>query len=632
MIRKWLGGKEIKELSGHSNTVTNVTVNHLLNFILTVSSECCHLWGLADFKKKKSFYPTKGKIVSAAFDTSGSLLSIFSDSGHLTLWSMQDFIQEKEIKFPLTAKVESVASSFQADFLFAYGPMPYIVGIDLKTHGIQCFQPPFGNNSIKKLKFIKGNTCLFLGDSGQLYLNRFISTESKERQFEGFLKVSLQNKAIINFECDLFGDFLVAVSNDGVISLLSLKNILSFGPGFVQSDKNLILVESFVAHWSPTDPSNISQNALDFQKNGPVFLMSETPESKNLFGGFKEDPPATGLAQAITTSHSANFKNPCYQFKTGQTMQKGKHQKEKTLEKIKTFKREEEPTIELDSRALKIFWQKHYKFPDDYRPHIWAFCLGLPQNHQDFLVLSTKEAHPSIQERFDKKFKLADQKTQKKLRKLMSMLAHYNEIFGHLDVLPILIFPFVKLLGQNEIICFETILSYLFHWGQFFFDYLPHPPLKFLREITKVIESVDYELATHLKESRIHLHDCLWPIVLNNFTDVFEKSEWLCLFDGLVANNESPELFLLVSAALILMNKSPIMKMSSSLEVLKLFHQQRHLTAKQTIQKAFELLSSLKTGFLEIPFHQYLPLQKGGYLPFPFHPRLVDVTTKSLKN
>lgn len=43
----------------------------------------------------------------------------------------------------------------------------------------------------------------------------------------------------------------------------------------------------------------------------------------------------------------------------------------------------------------------------------------------------------------------------------LSSLAHWSAIFGELDYLPMLAFPFVKLFQNNQLVCFEVIATIL---------------------------------------------------------------------------------------------------------------------------------------------------------------------------
>ena len=47
------------------------------------------------------------------------------------------------------------------------------------------------------------------------------------------------------------------------------------------------------------------------------------------------------------------------------------------------------------------------------------------------------------------------------LIRALSALAHWSSIFGETDYLPGMVFPFVKLFQNNQLVCFELLASLL---------------------------------------------------------------------------------------------------------------------------------------------------------------------------
>lgn len=44
-------------------------------------------------------------------------------------------------------------------------------------------------------------------------------------------------------------------------------------------------------------------------------------------------------------------------------------------------------------------------------------------------------------------------------RRVLSALAHWAAIFGEVEYLPLIAFPFVKLFQNNPILCFEVVAT-----------------------------------------------------------------------------------------------------------------------------------------------------------------------------
>lgn len=45
------------------------------------------------------------------------------------------------------------------------------------------------------------------------------------------------------------------------------------------------------------------------------------------------------------------------------------------------------------------------------------------------------------------------------LRRVLSALAHWAAIFGEVEYLPLVAFPFVKLFQNNPMLCFEVVAT-----------------------------------------------------------------------------------------------------------------------------------------------------------------------------
>jgi hypothetical protein len=43
-------------------------------------------------------------------------------------------------------------------------------------------------------------------------------------------------------------------------------------------------------------------------------------------------------------------------------------------------------------------------------------------------------------------------------------------------------FPFVRVLGPNQVVAFEALATLLVNWGQGWFDLWPNPPVQLLRK------------------------------------------------------------------------------------------------------------------------------------------------------
>ena len=91
---------------------------------------------------------------------------------------------------------------------------------------------------------------------------------------------------------------------------------------------------------------------------------------------------------------------------------------------------------------------------------IWRFLLKLPENREGYESLLLQGLHPEMRQ-FKKKFPLKSDKLSKMMEKILSCLAHWSPIFENLDYLPAVIFPFVKLFGNDLFSGLEVVMTVL---------------------------------------------------------------------------------------------------------------------------------------------------------------------------
>lgn len=78
-----------------------------------------------------------------------------------------------------------------------------------------------------------------------------------------------------------------------------------------------------------------------------------------------------------------------------------------------------------------------------------------------------------------------------------------SPVFAELAYLPIMIFPFVKVFGSNELACFETTMVVLTHWCNSWFETVPSPPIFVFNMIENLLAKHDPALLQHFTECKI---------------------------------------------------------------------------------------------------------------------------------
>ena len=91
------------------------------------------------------------------------------------------------------------------------------------------------------------------------------------------------------------------------------------------------------------------------------------------------------------------------------------------------------------------------KFPAKYRCLIWRFLLRLPENHIAHTNLTSKGPHPAYAA-IQSKYPLKDSRLLRRLVSCLSAIAHWSPVFGEVEFLPELAFPFVKIYGAMVVI------------------------------------------------------------------------------------------------------------------------------------------------------------------------------------
>ena len=86
-----------------------------------------------------------------------------------------------------------------------------------------------------------------------------------------------------------------------------------------------------------------------------------------------------------------------------------------------------------------------------------------------------------------------------------------------------MIFPFVKIIPRNDILCFEVILSFLVHWCQHFFEYYPNPPIDLLLCVSDIMKAKRLKLFKHLEGIGFDYGKDVWGMLQNVFSGVLNN-------------------------------------------------------------------------------------------------------------
>ena len=199
-----------------------------------------------------------------------------------------------------------------------------------------------------------------------------------------------------------------------------------------------------------------------------------------------------------------------------------------------------------------------------------------------------------------------------KLVRILSALAYWCPLFGEISYLPELVYPFVQLIKNDDMVCFETILCFLMQHCQLWFEHYPSDPIHLLKtSVEVIIRKESPELFNHFEELGFGVAQYAWPILLNMFSVVLEKSEWLKLMDNLITHHNQPDLMFYFNAAYILHFKSTLMKIRSIEDMHDFTQTQNPGNMKVILKSMYKLQSKYQDN------HEVYTGNCGDYLPLP---------------
>lgn len=108
---------------------------------------------------------------------------------------------------------------------------------------------------------------------------------------------------------------------------------------------------------------------------------------------------------------------------------------------------------------LKNILRQYNEYPEKYRILIWRFMLSLPLNKSSFESYLKKGIHPNFTN-LDERFPVKSAHNFNKLVRILSALAYWCPVFAEIDYLPQIVYPFVKIIKNDDLILFEVVMSF----------------------------------------------------------------------------------------------------------------------------------------------------------------------------
>ncbi|KAM8847022.1 TBC1 domain family member 31 isoform 1-T1 [Synchiropus picturatus] len=275
----------------------------------------------------------------------------------------------------------------------------------------------------------------------------------------------------------------------------------------------------------------------------------------------------------------------------------------------------------LDKKRLDALLNEFGEYPAKYRMFLWRSLLCLPENYVAYSTLIDRGLHPafaSLQHRYP----IKSQKLQRGLLRVLSALAHWAAIFGEVEYLPLVSFPFVKLFPNNPLLCFEVVATVIVNWCQHWFEYFPNPPLNILSMTENVLAYHDPGLLRHLLKYGISSQLYVWPLLETLFSEVLTRDEWLRLFDNVFSNH--PSFLLMACVAYITCCRRPLLLCFQKQDFEYFFHHRNNLDVGAMIKEAHRLMSNTPSDIHpKMMLNDFTPLAHGQYPIFNQYPEFI---------
>ncbi|XP_023308034.2 TBC1 domain family member 31 [Lucilia cuprina] len=260
----------------------------------------------------------------------------------------------------------------------------------------------------------------------------------------------------------------------------------------------------------------------------------------------------------------------------------------KLLENVNDCQFQEELKKLLTPQRLQQILQEYHCYPAKYRALIWCSLLKLPHNRLQYQEL-LKMGVPSAVNQQAKSIQLKNNTLKRSLSKCWSCLAQWCKVLAHSEILPGLIFPFVKMFQQNPLTAFEVCCTLIQNHFQLFFEYHPLEPKNYLGLCTNLLQHFDQQLYEFYQAKDITATTFAWSLLKNAFSEVLDEDQWQQLWDNAISGPAYFLCFVVVSYSIL--QKELIIRLPDKNVIEIFFQEQNPIDVNRLISKAFKLLN-----------------------------------------
>ncbi|KAG7229366.1 hypothetical protein INR49_012883, partial [Caranx melampygus] len=560
--------KDTKQLvswmRGHEGAVSSISVHSSGRYAITTSSDTAQLWDLDSFQRKRKLNIRQSVGIQKVFflPLSNTILSCFSDDS-IFAWESDTLFCKYQLPVPdcgpkISYKAFAVTRDSKRLAAGGRSNLLHLWCLDSKQL-LRVIQMPTQVRTVRQLEFLPdsfdGGASQTLGVLSQDGVLRFINIHTCKLLFH----IGSHDDAITGVTVSPNGRHIVAIMDNGSINIYSVQSLTQELNKVTTSCKP----PSQVAVVSDGDAKqDLSNLKVKVRSEGQKPLMSSGRRQVKILR-----PPAVSTVDD----------------------------------------KENELPAGLNKKRLVALLKAYGEYPAKYRMFVWRSLLCLPENHAAYSSLTDKGLHSAYLTLHDK-YPIKSHKLQRGLQRVLSALAHWASIFGELEYLPLVAFPFVKLFQNNPLLCFEVVATVIVNWCQHWFEYFPNPPLNILSAAENVLAHHDKELLQHLVDCGITSQLYVWPLLETLFSEVLTRDEWLRLFDNIFSNHPS---FLIMACV-------------AYITCCLFFHHRNNLDVGAMIKEAYRMLNSTPADtHPRTILSDFTPLTTGQYPVFNHYPEFI---------
>ncbi|XP_055019280.1 TBC1 domain family member 31 isoform X2 [Boleophthalmus pectinirostris] len=565
--------KDTKQLvswmRGHDGAVSSISVHSSGRYAITTSLDSAQLWDMDTFQRKRKLNVRQSVGIQRVFflPHSNTILSCFSDDS-IFAWESDTLFCKYQLPVPdcgprISYKAFAVTQDGKNLVSAGRSNLLHLWCLENKQL-IKVIQMPSQVRTIRQLEFLPdtfdSGANQTLGVLSQDGVMRFINIHTCKLLFQ----IGSPDYALTTVDIGPNGRHIVAVMDNGGINIYSLQS----------------LTEEL------NKPPN-SQVVVVKDKE----VNQAVPKVKVKSGAVRK-PSSSRVTQTKALSPAGACDD-----------------------------KENELPAGLNKKRLVALLKAFGEYPAKYRMFVWRSMLFLPENYAAYSSLTDKGLHTAYLSLHDK-YPIKSQKLQRRLQRVLSALAHWAAIFGEVEYLPLVAFPFVKLFQNNPLLCFEVVATVIVNWCQHWFEYFPNPPLNILSMVENVLAHHDKELLQHLVDCGITSQLYVWPLLETLFSEVLTRDEWLRLFDNIFTNH--PSFLLMTCVAYTTCSREPLLQCSQKQDFEYFFHHRNNLDVGAMIKEAYRLMSNTPVDIHpKTMLSDFTPLTKGQYPIFNQYPEFI---------